>query len=204
MTPPDRPRLLIIAGPNGSGKTTVTERGLAHRWFQGCEYINPDLIARDVFGDWNSDDAVLSAAREASRRRHQCLADGRSLAFETVFSAPEKVSYVRAAVRAGYFVRLFFIATEDPAINAFRVAHRIMEGGHGVPIEKIVSRYVGSIVNCAKVANEVDRLYLYDNSEEYADPLLTLRARDGRIAREYCEPREWMAPIVSALAPRTP
>jgi predicted ABC-type ATPase len=204
MTSLERPRLLIVAGPNGSGKTTVTEQGLAHRWFHDCEYINPDLIARDVFGDWNSDEAVLAAARESSRRRHQCLAERRSLAFETVFSAPEKVSYVRAALRAGYFVRLFFIATRDPTVNAARVARRVLEGGHDVPIAKIVSRYVGSIVNCAKVADEVDRLYLYDNSEENADPLLTLRAHDGRIAREYDEPMEWMAPIVTALAPGAP
>jgi predicted ABC-type ATPase len=58
----ERPRLLIVAGPNGSGKTTVTERGLAHEWFGGCEYINPDIIARDEFGDWNSDTSVRRAA----------------------------------------------------------------------------------------------------------------------------------------------
>jgi len=45
------PRLLIVAGPNGAGKTTVTDAGLAHRWFEGCEYINPDLIAQRELGD---------------------------------------------------------------------------------------------------------------------------------------------------------
>lgn len=48
-----RPRLLVVAGPNGAGKTTITERGLAHEWFEGCEYINPDLIAQQDLGDWN-------------------------------------------------------------------------------------------------------------------------------------------------------
>jgi len=42
-----KPRLLVIAGPIGAGKTTVTERGVAHEWFAGCQYINPDFIARD-------------------------------------------------------------------------------------------------------------------------------------------------------------
>ena len=37
----ERPRLLVVAGPNGGGKTTVTERGLAHEWFGGCEYTRP-------------------------------------------------------------------------------------------------------------------------------------------------------------------
>lgn len=81
----EQPRLLLVAGPNGAGKTTVTERGLAHEWFAGCEYINPDLIARDEFGDWNSATAVLQAANVAQERRERCLAEGRNLAFENVF-----------------------------------------------------------------------------------------------------------------------
>lgn len=114
----ERPRLLVVAGPNGSGKTTITERGLAHVWFGGCEYINPDLIARDEFGDWNSPAAVLAAAGAAKERRDRAVAERRSLAFETVFSAPDKVEFVRAAQRQGYFVRLFFVGTSDPVINA--------------------------------------------------------------------------------------
>ena len=82
------PRLLVIAGPNGAGKTTVTERGLAHEWFAGCEYINPDFIARDEFGDWNSPEARLKAAQLATQRREYYLNSGQSMAFETVFSAP--------------------------------------------------------------------------------------------------------------------
>lgn len=57
-----KPKLIIIAGPNGSGKTSVTGKILNHQWIEGCEYINPDTIAQEKFGDWNSLDAVLSAA----------------------------------------------------------------------------------------------------------------------------------------------
>lgn len=41
-----RPTLIIIAGPNGSGKTTITEQLLSHEWGEDCHYINPDQIAR--------------------------------------------------------------------------------------------------------------------------------------------------------------
>jgi len=92
-----KPKLLIIAGPNGSGKTSVTGKILKHEWIEGCEYINPDDIARDVFGDWNSPDAVMKAARYAAEAREKCIADGRSLIFETVLSAPDKVAFVRRA-----------------------------------------------------------------------------------------------------------
>ena len=56
------PVLLVIAGPNGAGKTTITARLRAERWSEGVEYINPDEIARDRFGDWNSQPAVVQAA----------------------------------------------------------------------------------------------------------------------------------------------
>lgn len=51
---------MVIAGPNGAGKTTVTVQLRKDRWSDGVEYLNPDDIARDRFGDWNSPDAVLN------------------------------------------------------------------------------------------------------------------------------------------------
>lgn len=197
----EQPRLLLVAGPNGAGKTTVTERGLAHEWFSGCEYINPDFIARDQFGDWNSQSAVIQAANFASELRENCLASQRSVAFESVFSAPDKVDFVRRAKAAGFFTRVFFVATGDPSINAARVARRVMQGGHDVPIQKIITRYFRSIANCALVAREVDRLYLYDNSVDGEQSKLVLRASNGVIIKQYCTVPEWMEPIASLLDP---
>ena len=77
----ERPKLLIIAGPNGAGKTTVTSQILKHEWVEGCEYINPDFIARDEFGDWNSSEMVLKAAQFAEELRENCLKNHKSLIF---------------------------------------------------------------------------------------------------------------------------
>ena len=200
ITAAERPRLLIVAGPNGSGKTTVTERGLSHEWFGGCEYINPDTIAQDEFGDWNSDSAVRKAANVAQERRERAIREHRSLAFETVFSGADKVEFLRAAQREGFFVRLFFVGTEDPTINASRVARRVMQGGHDVPISKIISRYFKSIANCAAVAREVDRLYLYDNSVDGVEPRLIARASSGQILRRNSPEPAWLEPILATIA----
>ena len=62
----ERPKLLIIAGPNGAGKTTVTGQILKHEWVEGCEYINPDFIARNKFGDWNSVDRRYLQATDSA------------------------------------------------------------------------------------------------------------------------------------------
>ena len=187
----EKPKLLIVAGPNGSGKTSVTGRILKHEWIEGCEYINPDNIARDVFGDWNSPDAVMKAARHAADMREKCLADGRSLIFETVLSAPDKISFIQRARQKGYFIRLFFIGTDNPQINAARIAYRVMTGGHDVPISKIVSRYYKSIANCNLLVPVVDRLYVYDNSVDDVFPQLLFRASDGKLTKQYAPIREW-------------
>lgn len=197
--PAPRPRLLVVAGPNGAGKTTITERGLAHEWFHDCEYLNPDLIAQDELGNWNDPDIVLRAAQLATERREACLRAGRSLAFESVFSAEDKPEFVRRALAAGYFVRVFFVGTERPEINAARVARRVLQGGHEVPIRKIVDRWARSIANAASIASEVDRFYVYDNSVDDRDAQLVLRASTGRIARQYGEPPTWSAPIITHL-----
>jgi predicted ABC-type ATPase len=187
----EKPKLLIVAGPNGSGKTSVTSKILKHVWIEGCEYINPDNIARDMFGDWNSPEAVMKAARYSAERREDCLVRKQSLIFETVLSAPDKISFIERAKQQGYFIRLFFIGTDNPQINALRILRRVMKGGHDVPVEKIVSRYYKSIGNCAFLARIVDRLYVYDNSVEDSFPELLFRVNDGVLIKQYNDIRAW-------------
>lgn len=58
--------LIVIVGPNGSGKTSVISKIPHHEWLEDSEYINPDNVARDVFGDWNNQESVLKAANYSS------------------------------------------------------------------------------------------------------------------------------------------
>ncbi len=198
--PGERPRLLVVAGPNGSGKTSVTEQGLRHAWFHGCLYINPDNLARDRFGDWNSPDAVLKAARLADTMREEALVAGSSVAFETVLSTEGKLDYLRRVKRAGYFIRFFFVGTESPFINAGRIAQRVAEGGHEVPIGKITSRYERSMANSIEAARIADRAYFYDNTPEDEPARLIFRCTDGKVEKRYGPMPNWAKPIWRALA----
>ena len=58
-----KPVLIVIAGPNGSGKTTITSKILRHEWMEDAVYVNPDQVAQDKFGDWNSKEAVMQAVQ---------------------------------------------------------------------------------------------------------------------------------------------
>lgn len=179
-----KPELIIIAGPNGSGKTSITQKFLHHEWAEGTTYINPDQVAKDMFGDWNDSEAVLKAANYCAELREKCLAENKSFVFETVFSAQDKIDFVLRAKQAGFFIRIFFISTSDPSINA-RIAKRVMKGGHDVPITKIISRYNKSIQNCKIVSPIVDRLYVYDNSIDDADARALFRLSNGQIVKQY-------------------
>ena len=190
------PVLVVIAGPNGSGKTTLTEQVLLHRWLDGCEYINPDMIAQNEFGDWNSKESIYKAANVAAARREQCLTQRKSLVFETVLSSPDKIEFVKKAKSAGFFIRVFFVGTSHPSINAARVAQRVMEGGHDVPIPKIISRYSRSIANCSVLARIADRCYVYDNSECGVTPRLMFKTKNGVLVKAYSTINDWAKNIL--------
>ena len=64
---------------------------------------------------------------------------------------------------------------------------RPSEGGHDVPIAKVISRYYKSILNCKRCAALVDCIYVYDNSIDDADAHLLFRMTDGRLFKRYSD-----------------
>lgn len=194
----------MVAGPNGSGKTSVTEQGLRHEWFRDCLYVNPDILAQEKFGDWNAPGAILRAAQLADTLREDALAARDSLAFETVLSTEAKLDYLRRARGAGYFIRLFFVGTESPEINAARITRRVIKGGHEVPIGKIVARFGRSMANSVAAARLADRAYFYDNTPDDRPVRLIFRCREGQPDKAYGLQPAWAGPIWNALGSRAP
>lgn len=195
-----KPILIVIAGPNGSGKTSVTSKILKHEWMENALYINPDIIAQEIFGDWNSPEAIMSSIKYCENLREECLEKKQSLIFETVLSRYDKVDYIKRAIENGFFVRLFFICTTSPNINASRITDRVMKGGHDVPIPKIISRYYESIKNSCELTKIVDRAYFYDNSIDNKDAKLLFRLSEGKLAKQYTESiPEWAGIILNTI-----
>ena len=78
-----------------------------------------------------------------------------------------------------------------------------MNGGHTVPLEKIVSRYKKSMVNLAAAIEIADRVYIYDNSVENAEATLCARVNDGMLRKIYVDLPEWVSDAITDL-PRHP
>ena len=180
-----KPTLCVVAGPNGSGKTTTTELLLANEWGANSLYINPDNIAEQEFGGWNNSEAVIKAAQRATELRYKSLNERRDFVFETVFSSPEKLDFLHKAHEVGFFIRLFYVCTESPDINVARITRRYMNGGHEVPISKVISRYFKSLEQAKQAISFVDRAYIYDNSIENHSPQLLYRTSNGVLVKQY-------------------
>lgn len=192
-----KPTLCIVAGPNGSGKTSTTTQLLHYEWGENSLYINPDNIAQEKFGDWNSTEAIIKAAQYATQLRYDCLSQKKDFVFETVLSSPEKVEFIKRAHDEGYFIRIFYVCTESPEINIHRITQRYLNGGHEVPISKIISRYYKSLINIKQVIQIADRAYIYDNSVENAVPKLLFRTSDGATKKTYTpDIPEWAKNII--------
>lgn len=66
-----------------------------------------------------------------------------------------------------------------------RIAQRYINGGHEVPMSKIISRYYKSLTLAAEAISFVDRAYVYDNSRNNELPQLLYRTVEGKICKRY-------------------
>ncbi|WP_158069899.1 zeta toxin family protein [Cnuella takakiae] len=98
--------------------------------------------------------------------REELLRHGKRFSFETVFSHESNLDIMRRAAAAGYKVYLYFVATESPEINKYRVALRVLKGGHNVDPVKIEQRYYRALELLSEAVPLCHRTYFYDNSKD--------------------------------------
>jgi len=101
--------------------------------------------------------------------RKKLLLEKKKFSFETVFSHKSKLDIMRQAAGQGYKVYLYFVSTESPLINVFRVQARKQKNGHDVPKDKIISRYYRSLELLFEASQIAYHAYYFDNSEEGKD-----------------------------------
>lgn len=149
------PEVIVFAGPNGSGKSTITQMAKV-----GGEYINADDIKRTTLC------TDLEAAVKAEELRECMINDKKDFTFETVLSTDRNLLLLQKAKEQGYFVRGIYVLTSNVDINVARVQAREALGGHGVPEEKIRSRYDKALALIPRLVEICDILHIYDNTRE--------------------------------------
>lgn len=173
----DRRLLVVIAGHNGAGKTTIyRERISGALAGYMMEHLDPDEIEKSIALDlgvhsFTKEEFEIRAAEEVARLRQQYLNLEKNFSFETVLSDPkqDKVRFMEEARRHGYLVLLIGVGLESIEKSKARVAIRHAKGGHNVREDKIESRYERVLLNFAHGARVATLAIFFDNSEDRSD-----------------------------------
>lgn len=147
------PEVIVFAGPNGSGKTTVTKLAKVIE-----PYINADDIKRSTCC------TDLEAAVQAEHLRRKAIDERIGFTFETVLSTRRNLDLLQFAKERGFFIRCVYVLTSNPMVNIMRVKARVAKGGHDVPREKILSRYEKALKLIPELVKICDVMHIYDNT----------------------------------------
>jgi predicted ABC-type ATPase len=154
---------MIIAGPNGSGKTTFAREFLPAE--ANCPvFVNADLIAAGI-SPFQPEEAAYRAGRLMLEEIDRLAARGVSFAFESTLSGRTYASRVRRWRSMGYEVELFFLRLPSADFAVSRVTQRVAEGGHSVPEATIRRRFASGLDNLERIYKPIVNAWaVYDNS----------------------------------------
>ena len=204
-----RPFVLVLAGVNGAGKSSVGGALLAEH---GLAWYNPDSYARELVAQLGLevDEANARAWEYGRAQLAAAIAGRRNHAFETTLGAHTIPDLLAQAARSHDVVMIFCgLATAE--LHLRRVQARVAAGGHDIPVEKIRERWTRSRMNLIRLLPLLARLQVFDNSAEAApgepipDPVLLLEMAGGRLlfpaaddAAALAATPDWARPILQA------
>ena len=158
------PRLYIISGCNGAGKTTASYTMLPEM-LDCSEFVNSDEFAKGL-SPFNPEKASIQASRYMIMKIRYLLKKQKDFGIETTLATRTLLKTVRLAQDAGYTVTLLYFWLNSPELAVERVAARVGTGGHNIPEETIRRRYrVGIDYFFHDYAPICERWILADNSQ---------------------------------------
>jgi predicted ABC-type ATPase len=137
------PLLLIVAGPNGSGKTTFARQYISGG---GLGYLGADEIAIEL-SPADPHMAAIEAGRLFSRRLADAIESRKSMLVETTMSGLSLNRRIRDAKDRGHRIEILFVFVNNVDLSVKRIAERVAKGGHDVPELDARRRFPRSISN---------------------------------------------------------
>lgn len=159
-------KLWIVAGPNGSGKTTALSNAIITDFKTSFWIINPDFLSKEISSKegLSPNEANLQAVIRIGEWLRSSVRAYQTVGVETVLSTSKYRSLVRDAKRRGFEVVLFYVVLDSPERNVERVKMRVRKGGHNVPANKVRSRYFRSLKQLPWFFEQADYAFVFDNS----------------------------------------
>lgn len=203
----DLPRIYVLAGVNGGGKSSVG--GAAFR-DTGADYFNPDEAAvelRTAQPDLTLAEANAGAWQTGRALLERAIQERLTFAFETTLGGNTIPRLLVEAAKSGFEIFVWFVGLNSPELHIARVATRVSRGGHSIPEETIRFRYDRSRLNLVQLLPSLTALRVYDNSNEVDPetgerpiPQLVLHLEAGRILgpEDLSQTPDWAKPIVAA------
>ena len=172
----NRPNLYIIAGPNGSGKTTFVKRFLP--FYAHClNFVNADLIASGL-SPFSPGMAAVKAGKLMLEEIEKFRRQRADFAVETTLAGRAYLKLLKEMREEGYKIHLFFLWLRTPELALRRVRERVSMGGHDVPAETILRRCNRGVYNLFKLYQPLlDSWMLFDNSGD--QPVVISKETNG-------------------------
>jgi len=161
--PPDsQPVCHIVAGANGSGKSTFALHYLP-RYATCLAFVNPDLIALGL-SPFDPTQAALAAGRLVLERIASLSAERKDFGFETTLSGRGYLAVLNGLKVAGYRLHLYYLWTPECDLLVARIRQRVSAGGHNVPERDVRRRYARSLSHLREHVALMDKVRLFDTS----------------------------------------
>ncbi|MGM9737718.1 MAG: zeta toxin family protein [Candidatus Cryptobacteroides sp.] len=158
------PKLYIVSGCNGAGKTTASYALLPE--MLGCsQFVNSDEFAKSL-SPFSPDSASIQASKLMLLKINYLFKRHENFAIETTLATRSLKKMVRYAQNEGYTVTVLYFWLNSPDLAVERVKARVAAGGHNIPEATIRRRYVvGLQYFFEDYIPLADRWILADNSE---------------------------------------
>lgn len=188
------PILYLLAGPNGTGKTTfysiAVESGFIDK---NLPFINVDTIAQTLGG--YSEENYIKASEIYRAAVGEYIQSDSDFMIESNLADSRSYEWLSLMKKRGYKLVLYYISTDDVLINIGRVERRLAEGGHNIPEAIIRTRYSQSHSYLKTKLFEFNEVYLIDNSTDTS--LVQVKLREGIIVHKISELQDWIKNIIS-------
>ncbi|MFZ5670864.1 MAG: AAA family ATPase [Pseudomonadota bacterium] len=179
--PPDPPSLWIIAGANGSGKSSAYDKAAIEAPQGSVWIINPDVLAKRIAEQEAlplTPDANLEAVKRIESWLYASVRAHQTVGVETVLSTDKYRKLVGCAHEHGFRVRFIYVVLKSADLNVERVRNRVAKGGHDVPEARIRDRRKRSFEQLGWFIAHADLAEIYNNSG--AEPrLIVQKDRNG-------------------------